>query len=182
MSGDVRSDDHQYAAELQSLHPDCFGWALCCCGHDRTEAEDVLHTAYLKVLDGRARYAGRAAFKTWLFGVIRHTAFDWRRRTWRRWRRLVPLADMDEETLPAIEAAADDDAAELLSQLACALAVLPIRQREVLHLVFYQELSLSEAASVMGVSVGTARQHYERGKARLRVWLKQTEPSHEQRD
>jgi DNA-directed RNA polymerase specialized sigma24 family protein len=37
--------------------------------------------------------------------------------------------------------------------------------------VFYQELTLSEAAQVMNISIGSARQHYERGKKRLRELL-----------
>jgi RNA polymerase sigma-70 factor (ECF subfamily) len=51
-------------------------------------AEDALQTAYLKILQGRARYNGRAAFKTWLFAVIRTTDADERRRQWLRYFRL----------------------------------------------------------------------------------------------
>jgi RNA polymerase sigma-70 factor (ECF subfamily) len=40
-----------------------------------------------------------------------------------------------------------------------------------MHLVFYQELSLQEAAEVLRIPLGTARTHYERGKARLRQLL-----------
>jgi RNA polymerase sigma-70 factor (ECF subfamily) len=41
--------------------------------------------------------------------------------------------------------------------------------------VFYQDLSIAEAAGVVGVAVGTARTHYERGKARLRQMLGEEE-------
>lgn len=61
-------------AQLERLHSESFGWALSCCGHDETEAEDVLQTTYLKIVTGKARYEGRSSFKTWLFGVIRRTA------------------------------------------------------------------------------------------------------------
>jgi RNA polymerase sigma-70 factor (ECF subfamily) len=65
------------------------------------------------------------------------------------------------------------------SALNTALRELSGRQREVLHLTFYQQLSLSEAAAVMRVSVGSARQHYDRGKRRLRELLQNQRAIHE---
>ena len=66
--------------QLSRHHRAAFGWALACCRWDRTAAEDVLHTAYLKLMDGRARFDGHAQFRTFLFGVIRRTASEERRR------------------------------------------------------------------------------------------------------
>ena len=66
--------------ELTRCHAAALGWALACCRFDRDLAHDVLQASYLKVVDGRARFEGRSAFRTWLFGVIRRTASEHRRR------------------------------------------------------------------------------------------------------
>ena len=155
-------------AELAAHHAGAFGWALSCCRWDREEALDVLQTAYLQVLDGRARFAGRSSFRTWLFGVIRRTAAGERRRA--ALRRLVPLQLLagDEPSDGARGADAALIESDATRRLTDALARLPARQREVLHLVFYQDHTIKEAAEVIGVSLGTARTHYERGKAALR--------------
>jgi RNA polymerase sigma-70 factor (ECF subfamily) len=164
-------DDSELRAQLERHHDASYGWALNCCGRNATEAEDVLQTAYLKVLDGRARYDGRAAFKTWLLAVIRLTAADERRRGWLR---RLGLARYGRREAEAVEQDSPPDIQHRTERQAAfqkALGALPRRQQEVLHLVFYQDLSLSEAADVLGVSVGSARRHYERGKQRLRSLL-----------
>ena len=156
-------------AELAAHHAGAFGWALNCCRWDHEEALDVLQTAYLQVLDGRARFAGRSSFRSWLFGVIRRTAAGERRRA--ALRRLVPLQLLGADDEPCDGALGADTVlieSDAMRRLKDALARLSARQREVLHLVFYQELTIEEAAEVIGVSLGTARTHYERGKAALR--------------
>jgi RNA polymerase sigma-70 factor (ECF subfamily) len=164
-------DRAELLRQLELLHPDCFGWALSCCAGDRQEAEDVLHTAYATILEGRAQFNGRSSARTWVLGVIRMTARAHRRRSvlrWLRWER--PLGDSDVPD-PAPDPAATAEHSDESTRLLRALDTLPKRQREVLHLVFYQELSISEAADVLGISVGSARTHYERGKQQLRELL-----------
>jgi RNA polymerase sigma-70 factor (ECF subfamily) len=155
-------------SELEQLHAASFGWALACCGQRREEAEDVLQTAYIKVLEGKAKFAGRSSFRTWLFGVIRHTALEQRRRRWvremllERWFLSRPSSSSGQTVS---DVPADNQA------LRDALVRLPERQQQLLHLVFYQEMTVEEAGAVMGVSIGTARTHFDRGKRRLRQIL-----------
>jgi RNA polymerase sigma-70 factor (ECF subfamily) len=159
--------DSELRAALETHHSESYGWALLCCARSSVEAEAVLQTGYLKALMGKARYDGKASFKTWLFAVIRRTAADERRR--QIMRRLL-LNRRQESPAQAVVEQPDELVyrAEIQRLLREALTQLPRRQREVLQLVFYHDLSLAEAAKVMGVSLGSARTHYERGKKRLR--------------
>jgi len=154
-------------ASLEALHEASFGWARSCCDGDADAAADVLQTAYVKVLSGAARFGGESTFRTWLFGVIRLTALERRRRQWRE----LPLDGVAEPAAPAPDPVEVLARAEEHEALRAALARLPDRQREVLHLVFQQEMSVAESAVVMGVSVGSARVHYDRAKKRLRTLL-----------
>jgi RNA polymerase sigma factor (sigma-70 family) len=162
--------------QLEALHRDAFGWAVSCCAGDWHRGEDVLQAAYAKALRGAARFAGRSALKTWWFGVIRLTALEEANRS-RRWLAFLDRWRAEPESKETITQVPEDD--EELAALAAALLALSERQREVLHLTFYQRLSLSEASEVMQITVGSARQHYERGKSRLREILQTRRALHE---
>jgi RNA polymerase sigma factor (sigma-70 family) len=172
----VRVDHAELTAQLEALHPHSFGWALACCGRRREDAEDLLHDVYVKVLDGEARFDGRSALKTWLFGVIRHMARARLRRD--RLRALLGLRHAARIDGPSPPALPDDDAvaSDRRDRTRRALARLAARQREVLQLVFYHDLTIEEAANVMDVSLGSARVHYERGKRRMASLLAEELP------
>jgi RNA polymerase sigma factor (sigma-70 family) len=165
---DRSCDESTLRARLETLHAESWSWALACSRGNAAHAEEALHQAYHKVLDHRARFDGRSSFKTWLFGVIRLTTLDQRRGGWRRWLRWAPLSEA--ENRPQGGPAPPDSllADERCTEVRRALLGLAARQAQVLRLVFYHDLTLDEAAEAMGVSPGTARTHYERGKARLR--------------
>jgi RNA polymerase sigma factor (sigma-70 family) len=168
-----------FRCELERLHPASFGWALWCCDHRREEAEEVLQTAYLKVLEEKARFDGNSSLRTWFFSVIRRTAWEQRRRRWLRGQILGRWLTRQPAPSPAPDPEATASGSENGRALRKALAGLPARQREVLHLVFYQDLTVEEASGILSVSLGTARTHFERGKAKLRQILAQEEENND---
>jgi RNA polymerase sigma-70 factor (ECF subfamily) len=129
----------------------------------------VLQQTYTHLIEGSARFDGAASLKTWLFAVIRNVA---RQRTRRQLLSLRLFAtaqhpeDRHNET-----AAADAQLDERRRRVLGALRQLPARQRETLELTFYRELTIEQAARVMGISIGSARVHYERGKRSLAARL-----------
>ena len=147
--------------QLEALHPSSYAWALACCGRRADDAEEVLQNVYLKIVEGKARFGGKSSLKTWLFSVIRHTAAEHFR--WRRLRERLHLAP------PAREESAQTrvERRETTEQILRALEQLSARQREVLHLVFYHDMTIEQAAETLGLSIGSARTHYDRGKRRI---------------
>jgi RNA polymerase sigma-70 factor (ECF subfamily) len=157
--------------QLEELHPASFAWALAMCGRDADDAQDVLQETYLKIFEGKARFDGRSTLKTWLFAVIRRTAATRRRLAWLRNLRFV---SDDVSAVPDGSDSAERRVihSERTSALLRALKGLARRQREVIELVFYHDMTIEEAAGVIGVSVGTARVHYHRAKQRLHAELR----------
>jgi RNA polymerase sigma-70 factor (ECF subfamily) len=152
---------------IAELHDEAFVWALTCCRGDRTEAQDVLQRAYIKAIeDDGERFEGRSSLKTWLFGIIRWTAHERRRKFARRFRLLSTWRPQDEVAPPRqpIEEVAVRARRE---RVLAALDDLSDKQRAVIELVFYHDLSIREASEVLDMSLGTARTHYARGKKAL---------------
>lgn len=126
-------------------------------------AEDVVQEVFLALMRDLDRYdAGRAALRTYLFGIARNVS----RYKLRGLRRLLPLDDAD-------EAATVDDPAAALSatdetrHLRRCVRGLPARYREVIVLCDLQELDYAETAVVLNVPIGTVRSRLHRGRQLL---------------
>ena len=162
--------------DLKEQHADNFGWAMACCAWQRAVAEDVLQESYLRVLDKRAKFSGRSTAKTWFFGVIKRVAAEYQQSDKRRVLLNLRLAATDGE-VPASHAESPGETIyrnEHAGQLQRALMQLAQKQREVLHLVFYSELTLEETARTLQLSLGSVRTHYHRGKQRLAHLLQES--------
>lgn len=162
--------DPAIASAIAGLHAHSWGWALACTARREDDAREVLQDTYERVLSGRARFEGRSSIKTWLFGVIRRVALEHRRSVVVRW--LLPQRPAARDVPDSVRAPdSNAHASEMRAHVAAALAELSPKQREVMHLVFYEDLTISEAAEIMNVSLGTARLHYDRGKKSLALAL-----------
>jgi RNA polymerase sigma-70 factor (ECF subfamily) len=134
---------------------------------DAIEAEDVAQEVFLRVWKHAANWRpGKARFDTWMHRVALNLCYD----RLRKRRELL----MDEPPEQADDGPAPD--ASLLSAdtgaaVATALAALPVRQREAIVLVHYQELGNIEAAAVMEVTVEALESLLGRGRRALRQSL-----------
>ena len=130
---------------------------------DWAHAEDVLQTSLTKTYLAWRRLGEIEAVEGYTRRVLVTTATSWWRRRWHGER---PTAVMPERPAP-------DAADEHVERHAMWRHVhaLPARQRAVLVLRFYEDLTEAETARVLGVTVGTVKSQSARALATLRVRL-----------
>ena len=108
-------------------------------------AEDIAADTFCKVFIKKRRLADTTGFKTWLYTIARNLALDWLKSAHKK--RTVGLNDADGYSQ------ADFDDTILKNEQAKALhsAIKEIKSdyREVIHLIYFDELSYKEAAKIM---------------------------------
>jgi RNA polymerase sigma-70 factor (ECF subfamily) len=129
---------------------------------DEAAAEDLAQETLVRVWRALASFDARSRLSTWIYAIARNrclTAIARRRTT-------EPLTDDQADETPGgvgPEAAADDGA----SRLRGFVGELPERQRLALTLYYYEERSVAEVATVLGIPEATVKTHLARGRAQL---------------
>ena len=157
---DAASSDEQaeFVAFVRARQHRLLRAAYLVCG-DHHRAEDLLQDALVK-LALRWRQVRHGEPEAYLRTVMYRDAVSW----WRRRRR--------EALSGAVPEAAGSDSAEAVSDrmvFASALARLAPRQRAVLVLRFFEDLTEVRTAEVLGVSVGTVKSQTSDALRRLRT-------------
>jgi RNA polymerase sigma-70 factor (ECF subfamily) len=133
------------------------------------EAEDLTQEIFVKVYQSLGRYrADEGAFTTWLSTVARNQAIDhYRRRREERLRRIQDpevidyIASTEEGPLRSLER---EERVRLVHR---GLKALPADLREPIVLCDLQGLPYEEAASVLGIPLGTVKSRINRGRIEL---------------
>ncbi|MEF9905182.1 SigE family RNA polymerase sigma factor [Streptomyces sp. P9-A2] len=129
-----------------------------------SDAEDLLQTALAKTYVAWERIEDHRA----LDGYVRRALLNTRTSQWRK--RKVDEFACEELPEPDPASAADDPAEQqaLRDAMWRAIMRLPARQRAMVVLRYYEDLSEVQTAEVLGVSVGTVKSAVSRALGKLR--------------
>jgi RNA polymerase sigma-70 factor (ECF subfamily) len=128
------------------------------------DAEDVAQRTLLRAYEKIATFRGEATFRTWLFRIAVHLACNHV-----RGRDRAEAIDVDD--IAAFTSALDTRrlvAAELWRKVSARLDELPPKQRLVVELRLFHDMSFKEVADVAGCSEESAKANYHHGVKRLR--------------
>ncbi|HEY3731634.1 MAG TPA: sigma-70 family RNA polymerase sigma factor [Steroidobacteraceae bacterium] len=139
-------------------------YRLCCSIlRDTTAAEDAAQESLVRVWKALSGYDQRASLSTWIYTITRNRCLS----ALERRRELASLSDATIEAQVHSLAAPErepDDRLEMLRELVDAL---PERYRRIVTLFYYEDRSVSEVASMLGMPEGTVKTTLFRARAAL---------------
>ncbi|KRB61188.1 RNA polymerase subunit sigma [Rhizobium sp. Root708] len=127
------------------------------------EAEDLVHDALIRAFEKRQSFRRAGNLRTWLLSILHNAHIDRVRQSRSLIRRHDEAAAQADQSLPA-----GQEHAVRLKQVREAFFELPEEQREALHLVAIEDLSYQEAATALGIPIGTLMSRISRARAQLR--------------
>lgn len=131
-------------------------------------AEDVTHDCFLALLASENSFdERRGALRSYLFGIARNCALA-RARTADRELDIDRVDEPMDERKDPLRLVLEREVADAV---ACAVAALPLLQREVLVLFEFEECSLRDIAGIVGAEIGVVKSRLHRARENLRVRL-----------
>ncbi|WP_326632146.1 RNA polymerase sigma factor [Nonomuraea fuscirosea] len=144
-------------------------------------AEDLVGETFLIAFSKRRSYdLSYPDARPWLFGILTKLVARHHRSEATRYRALLRAPVEAEVESPADRVAAGVSAQAVRGELAGALAALPAKDRDVLLLIAWGDLTYEEVARALGIPVGTVRSRLNRGRRKVRAALGDINPMEEE--
>jgi RNA polymerase sigma-70 factor, ECF subfamily len=163
LSGDVNS----YALLMRRYQKPIYNLMLRMTGSEQ-DAVDLTQETFVRAYEKLEKFNPSASFFPWLYTMGLNLARDFLRRAKRS-----PIVSYEPENSASIEIDQDDRLADQIDvqRVSEGLQSLPVDYREALLLRFHEELSVSEVAHALGLSVSAAKMRIHRGLQKLRQLL-----------
>jgi RNA polymerase sigma-70 factor (ECF subfamily) len=133
------------------------------CTNSREISEDLLIDTYAEVWKSAKNFRGKSKVSTWIIGIARNLTMNEFRKN------KIKDCDLAEEELflppDQHRKSSISETAEILEE---ALNRLPLKHREILDLVFLQEMRYEEISQVMNIPVNTVKTRVFHAKDKLR--------------
>ena len=136
--------------------------AVLCSRHD---AEDVLQTVFVRIVQNRHRLAKARQPDAYVYRIARNEAF----RLIGRRKKGRTIEAVNESWLIVPEGSREPN--DLAEELQAALARLPQPQREVIVMKIYRQKTFLEISRLLGLTQNTVASRYRYGMEKLRTLL-----------
>lgn len=130
----------------------------------QNDAEDLYQEVFLRYIRRQPVFASREHERAWFIRVTVNLAHSFWRSAWKR--KIVLFAQDKDFPVSEQEAGQDHQLRELL-------AGLPPKDRNVLHLYYYEDYSVEQISRLLGVRASTVRTRLTRARRRFAAILEE---------
>ena len=139
--------DDSAVEDIIRLHRDGLIFYLYSFVSDFFAAEELAEDTFFKLVAKKPHYRARSSFKTWLYAIGRNVAIDYLRHEARRC--TIPLDECQDQSDIGAAVEGQYIKTERDAALHCAMKRLKSEYRQVLYLIYFEELSSAEIAVIM---------------------------------
>ena len=129
---------------------------------NQSDAEDIFQEVFLKYISSGTSFESEEHKKAWLITVTINQSKKLFSSAWIRHR--ASLADAAEQAVPPLQLADEEG-------VAAAVLKLPAAYRLVIHLFYYEDLSLKQISGILNKKEGTVKSQLNRARALLKKEL-----------
>jgi RNA polymerase sigma-70 factor (ECF subfamily) len=132
-------------------------------------AEDIFQDVFIKVNQKLSTFEGNSSIKTWIIRITINTCKDFLKSAWNR--RVVPMMEYQEDAIISesdYDEVEKQDTKELIKETVLSL---PAKYKDVVLCVYFQEMTITEAAKVLNIAEGTAKSRLSRARQKLKSLL-----------
>ncbi len=136
---------------------------------DNHLAEDIFQDVFLKVNQKLSTFQGSSSIKTWIISITINTCKDYLKSAWKR--RVVPITEFHENTIAGkndYTAVEQQDENQLIRKV---VMELPDKYKDIVLCVYFQDMTISEAATLLNIAEGTAKSRLFRAKEKMKICL-----------
>jgi len=133
--------------------------------HIHQDADDVIQNTFIKVYKHIRKFKQDSKLYTWLYRIATNESITFIQK---KRKHLKISGELNEITLMQ-QLKADDyfDGNEAQVKLIAAIAKLPMRQKQVFNMRYYDDLSYNEIAEILEVSVGSLKASYHHAAKKI---------------
>ncbi|MDF2944607.1 MAG: hypothetical protein K0S01_3465 [Herbinix sp.] len=132
-------------------------------------AEDIFQDVFIKVNQKLSTFEGNSSIKTWIIRIAINTCKDYLKSAYNR--RVVPMMEYQEDAIISesdYDEVEKQDTKELIKK---SVLSLPAKYKDVVLCVYFQEMTITEAAAALNIAEGTAKSRLSRARQKLKSVL-----------
>jgi RNA polymerase sigma-70 factor (ECF subfamily) len=164
-----------FSSEFRAVYDEHFEFVWCALrrlGVREADAMDLVQKVFLAVHTGWDDFEGRSKVRTWLFGICRRIASDYRRSSPIRREIVTDTTVMDLRRVEHQESPAGMESRQRADIAEAILNRMPEPQRVVFVLFELEEMSGEDIAELLNLSIGTVRSRLRLARERFRREVK----------